>query len=105
MKKLSRYEQNKSLAYEQMQLAIADEHKYVDLDNYVVTLRNVTSNYTVHVTVTDDGDFADYIYDMECRVANECSKEIFNKGDTYIVTFSRCNGTIDDMLTYHIYKQ
>lgn len=105
MKKLSRYEQNKSLAYEQMQLAIADEHRYVDLYNYVVTLRNVTSNYTVNVTVTDDGDFADYIYDMECRVADKCSKEIINKGDTYIVTFSRCNGYIDDMLTYQIYKQ
>lgn len=105
MKKLSRYEQNKSLAYEQMQLAIADEHKYVDLDNYVVTLRNVTSNYTVNVTVTDDGDFADYIYDIECRVAEDCAGEPINEGDTYIVTLSRCNGHIYDMLTYQMYKQ
>lgn len=105
MKKLSRYEQNKGLAYKQMQLAIADEHKYVDLDDYVVTLRNVTSNYTVSVTVTDDGDFADYIYDLECRFADECSKDIINKGDTYIVTLSRYNGYIYDMLTYQMYKQ
>ena len=105
MKKLSRYEENNGLAYHQMQLAIADEGAYVEHDDYVVTMRNESSNYTVHVTVTDDASFADYMYDLERRVAEECAGDPINEGDTYVVTLSRCNGYTYIMLTYQIIKQ
>lgn len=105
MKKLSRYEENNGLAYHQMQLAIADEDVYVDYGDYVVTMRNESSNYTVHVTVTDDASFADYMYDLERSFAEDCAGDPINKGDTYVVTLSRCNGYTYTMLTYQIYKQ
>ncbi|MDO5304113.1 MAG: hypothetical protein Q4E87_00895, partial [bacterium] len=92
-------------AYHQMQLAIASEGAYVEHDDYVVTMRNESANYTVYVTVTDDASFADYMYDLERRVAEECAVDPINEGDTYVVTLARCNGYTYTMLTYQIIKQ
>ncbi len=104
MKKLSRYEQNKGVAYCQMQHAIQDEGAYVEIDDYVVTTRNKSSNYSLHVTVTNDRSFANYMYDLERCVAKESVEDSTTEGDTYVVTLSHCSGYIYDILSYEIIK-
>ena len=101
---ISRYEESKKEAMKAIHHAIC-ENNYYCKDEYLIAIQNVTDNYNVDFTHTDDGKWADEVFEQACNIAVD--RAYIHKDTKYIVVFarSRKDCTIEYLKEYHFYKQ
>ena len=99
---ISRYEELKKEAMKAIHHAICENNYYCE-DEYLIAIQNVTDNYNVDFTHTNEGDWADEVYEQACDIAVDCA--YMHKDTKYIVVFakSRKDWTIEFIKEYHIY--
>lgn len=100
--KESRYEESKNEAMKAVHHAIC-ENNYYCKDEYLIVIQNVTDNYNVDFTHTDEGDWADEVFEQYCDIATDCA--YMHKATKYIVILakSRQDCTIEFIKEWHIY--
>ena len=77
----SKYLERIEEAYKQFEMFTVWGH--VKNDDYIVIMRNAQINYDIAQIITDDGKFADNIFDRWCENANLFKSS--NKDGKYIV--------------------
>ena len=98
---ISKYEKFKNDAI----LALYDpieEEQYIRGSEYIVVIRNVTNVYNVGFTHTNEGSWADEVYEQACDIIVQCAR--FHKGSKYIVIFAKSyqNGCIEFIKETHL---
>ena len=83
---ISRYEESKKEAIKAVNHAIC-ENNYYCADEYIIAIQNVTDNYNVDFTHTDEGEWADEVYEQACDIAVDCAYA--HKDTKYIVVFAK----------------
>ena len=99
---ISRYEESKNEAMKAMHHAIC-ENNYYCKDEYLIAIQNVTDGYNVDFTHTDEGEWADEVFEQACETMANCA--LRHKDTKYIVIFakSRKDCTIEFIKENHIY--
>ena len=77
----SKYLERIEEAYKQFELFSVK--KQVNNGDYLILLRNANEDYDISEIVTNDGHFADTIFDIWCKNANEF--KVSNNNGRYIV--------------------
>ena len=77
----SKYLERIEEAYKQFELFSVK--KQVNNGDYLILLRNANEDYDISESVTNDGNFADIIFERWCENANEF--KISNNNGRYIV--------------------
>ena len=100
--RISRYEELKKEAMKAIHHAIC-ENNYYWKDEYLIAIQNITDGYNVNFTHTDDGEWADEVFEQACDIAVDCA--YMHKDAKYIVIFakSRKDCTIEFIKENHIY--
>ena len=99
---ISRYEEIKKEAMKAIHHAIC-ENNYYCKDEYLIVIQNVTDNYNVDFTHTNQGEWADEVYEQACDIAVGCA--YMHKDTKYIVVFAKSQKdcTIEFIKENHIY--
>ena len=99
---ISRYEELKKEAIKAIHRAISENNYYCS-DEYLIAIQNVTDNYNVDFTHTDNGEWADEVFELACDIATDCS--ISHKDTIYIVILAKSHQdcTIEFIKENHIY--
>ena len=99
---ISRYEEAKNEAMKAIHHAIC-ENNYYCKDEYLIAIQNVTDGYNVDFTHTDEGEWADEVFEQDCDVAIDCAYS--HKDSMYITILakSRKDRTIEFIKENHIY--
>lgn len=84
---ISRYEEAKDDALKNIRRAMC-ENNYICDDEYIIAIENITDGYNVDFTHTDDGGFADEVFDEDCDAMRECA--LAHRGDEYITVLAKC---------------
>ena len=67
--------------------AICEKNYYCE-EEYLIAIQNVTDNYNVDFTHTNNGGWADKVFELACDIATACA---FSHKDTiYIVIIVKC---------------
>ena len=92
--KQSRFEKFNDNAILALSEAIEEEDYKRDFE-YIIAIRNVTDCYNVDFTHTDDGEWADKVFEQACEIMTNCA--LRNKETMYIVIFAKSyqNGAIE----------
>ena len=98
--KKSRYEIMNDNAILALSEAIEEEH-YIRDNEYIIAIRNVTDCYNVDFTHTDDGEWADKVFELACEIMTNCA--LRNKETMYIVIFAKSyqNGAVEFIRESH----
>ena len=83
---ISRYEESKNEAMKAMHHAIC-ENNYYCKDEYLIAIQNVTDGYNVDFTHTDEGEWADKVFEQACEIMANCARR--HKDTKYIVIFAK----------------
>ena len=99
--KQSRFEKFNNNAILALSEAIEEEH-YVRDNEYIIVLRNVTDCYNVDFTHTDNGEWADEVFEQACGIMTNCA--FGHKETMYIVIFAKSyqNGAIEFIRENHL---
>ena len=99
--KQSRFEKFNNNAILALSEAIEEEH-YIRDNEYIIVLRNVTDCYNVDFTHTENGEWADEVFEQYCDIMNNCA--FAHKETTYIVVFAKSyqNGAIEFIRENHL---
>lgn len=99
---ISRYEELKNEAIKAIHHAIC-ENNYYCTDEYIIAIQNFTDNYNVDFTHTNNGEWADKVFEEAYDIAVDCAYT--HKDTKYIVVFakSRKDCTIEIIKANHIY--
>ena len=99
--KKSRYEIMNDNAIKALSESIEEEH-YIRDSEYIIAIRNVTDCYNVDFTHTDDGEWADKVFEQACEIMTNCA--LRNKETMYIVIFAKSyqNGAIEFIKEKHL---
>ena len=91
---ISRYEILKKEAIKAIHHAIC-ENNYYCKDEYLIAIQNVTDGYNVDFTHTENGEWADEVFEQVCDIAVDCAYS--HKDSMYIVILSKSylNGSIE----------
>ena len=90
----SYYEKKREETLSALRQAICESNYHYD-SNYIIAIQNVTDNYNVDFTLTDDGEWADEVFEQDCHIAIDCA---YNHKDTkYIIILAKSylNGSIE----------
>ena len=98
---ISRYDESKNEAMKAMHHAIC-ENNYYCKDEYLIAIQNVTDGYNVDFTHTNNGEWADEVFEQACEIMTSCA--LRNKETKYIVIFakSRKDCTIEFIKENHL---
>ena len=98
---ISRYEEVKKEAMKAIHHAIC-ENNYYCKDEYLIAIQNVTDNYNVDFTHTDEGEWADEVFEQACDIAVDCA--YMHKDTKYIVIFAKSHQdcTIEFIKEFHL---
>ena len=98
---ISRYEEAKNAAMKALHHAICENNYYCD-DEYIIVLQNATDNYNVDFTHTNEGYWADEVFEQACDIATDCA--FMHKDTNYIVILAKSHKdcTIDFIKETHI---
>ena len=69
---ISKYEKFKNDSILALHDAIEEEH-YTRGSEYIVVIRNVTNGYNVDFTHTNEGSWADEVYEQACDIIVQCA--------------------------------
>ena len=99
--KQSRYEKFNHNAIIALSEAIEEENYKRDSE-YIIAIRNVTDCYNVDFTHTDDGEWADEVFEQACDIMTNCA--LRHKETMYIVIFAKSyqNGAIEFIREKHL---
>ena len=99
--KQSRFEKFNHNAILALSEAIKEENYKRDSE-YIIAIRNVTNCYNVDFTHTDDGEWADEVFEQACEIMTNCA--LMHKETMYIVIFakSRKDCTIEFIKENHM---
>ena len=95
----SKYLERIEEAYEQFNLFAV--RKPVNNGDYLILTRNANENYDISEFVTNDGDFADTIFDIWCNNANEF-KSANNNGRYIVIMLLKQNDNYQLINDYRI---
>ena len=70
--KLSRYEEARKEALKALRRALC-ENNYIYENEYIIAIENVTDGYNVDFTRTDDGSWADEVFEQSFDIAVDCA--------------------------------
>lgn len=84
--KKSRYEEVKQDALKAIHCAIC-ENNYYNKNEYIIAIQNVTDGYNVDFTHTDDGEWADEVFEQSFELAVDCAHSHHNT--VYFVILAR----------------
>ena len=98
---ISRYEEAKNEAMKAIHRAICEKNYYCE-EEYLIAIQNVTDNYNVDFTHTNNGEWADEVFEQSCDIALCCSHT--HKDTKYIVVFAKSyqSGLIEFIKEYHV---
>lgn len=85
---ISRYEELKKDAIKAIHHAIY-EYNYYCKDEYLIAIQNVTDGYNVDFMHTDNGEWADELFEQACNSATDCA--FSHKNTTYVVILVKSN--------------
>lgn len=91
--KLLRYEEARKEALKVLRRAIC-ENNYIYKNEYLIAIENVTDGYSVDFTHTDDGSWADEVFEQSFDIAVDCAYSHKNNGYFVILARSYQNGRI-----------
>ena len=97
----SKYEKFNHNAILTLSEGIEEEH-YVRDSEYIILLRNVTDCYNVDFTHTDNGEWADKVFEQDCDIMADCA--FGHKETMYIVVLAKSyqNGAIEFIKENHL---
>lgn len=95
----SKYLERIEEAYEQFNLFSV--HKRVNDGDYLILSRNVNGNYDIGEIVTNDGHYADILFDTWCKNAN-VFKSANNKGRYIVIMLLKQNDNYQLINDYRI---
>ena len=75
--------------------------EYVKNGDYIILMRNANENYDISELVTNDGNFADTIFDRWCEDAR-FFKSANNKGKYIVIMLLKQNGNYQLITDYRI---
>lgn len=90
----SYYEKKREETLSALHQAICENDYHYD-SNYIIAIQNVTDGYNVDFTLTDDGEWADKVFEQDCNVAIDCAYK--HKDSIYITILAKSylNGSIE----------
>ena len=99
--KKSRYEIMNDNAIKALSDAI-NEEEYRRDSEYLIVIRNISEGYNVDFTRTDDGEWADEVFEQACEIMTNCA--LRHKETMYIVIFAKSyqNGAIEFIREKHL---
>ena len=99
--KKSRYEIMNNNAIRALSDAI-NEAGYKRDSEYLIVIRNISDGYNVDFTHTDDGEWADEVFEQACDIMTNCA--LRHKETMYIVIFAKSyqNGVIEFIRESHL---
>ena len=99
--KKSRYEIMNDSAIKALSDAI-NEEEYKRDSEYLIVIRNISDGYNVDFTHTDDGEWADEVFEQSCDIMNNCARS--HKETMYIVVLAKSyqNGAIEFIRENHL---
>ena len=98
---ISRYEESKNEAMKAMHHAIC-ENNYYCKDEYLIAIQNVTDCYNVDFTHTDEGEWADEVFEQDYDIAIDCAYQHNNTTYIIILAKSYLNGSIELLKDAHV---
>ena len=99
---ISRYEESKNEAMKAIHHAICANNYYCK-DEYLIAIQNVTDGYNVDFMHTDNGEWADELFEQACDIATDCA--FSHNNTTYVVILVKSNKDckIEFITESHIY--
>lgn len=92
--KKSYYEKKREETLSALHQAICENDYHYD-SNYIIVIQNVTDRFNVDFTLTDDGEWADEVFEQDYDVALDCAYN--HKDSMYIIILAKSylNGSIE----------
>ena len=94
--KKSYYEKKREETLSALHQAICENDYQYD-SNYIIAIQNVTDGYNVDFTLTDDGEWADEVFEQDYDIAIDCAYQHNHKNTMYIIILAKSylNGSIE----------